>query len=186
MDYTISGFLMNICHVICLVQDWFVDIDQMEFVKMAEALKPSAPALSSYEDNSPSVEYYPGLIYVHNKASAGDFSLSSMREKQEHLKEIMEPTSQLHFSSGITTGGDVFNLSIIPEIDTDSADNSIISVTALDEASMQLRQAVNKVVPRPLSTNVKMTELGWLQHAQKTWDQVKNSSFYMEYNRLLQ
>ncbi len=50
-----------------------------------------------------------------------------------------------------------------------------------------LRRAVlsSSASRRPLTTSMRQTEKSWFQFAQKSWEGVKNSSFYMEYNRLL-
>ena len=38
---------------------------------------------------------------------------------------------------------------------------------------------------RPFTSNLKETEKTWFQHAQRSWENVKTSNFYMEYSRLL-
>ncbi len=181
------GFLMNICHVIIVVQDWFCDEDQLFQLKIAESLKPRQPAPATLEDHAQIVDYYPDLLFVQNKASSGDFSTTVLNAKRQHLREVMEQSS-LKYDTSLTDGEDVFNFCAVPNFDEEYSQTAARTVTAttphFEEAVRNLRHAVSKAKARPLSSS-KLTESGWLAFAQRSWNTVKNYSFYMEYNRLL-
>ncbi len=74
-----AGFLLNVCHVVLLVQDWPADPNVVRALLAAEMLKPSSPCVESSggsgEDDSGGVvvEHLPDLVVVHNKARLEDF-----------------------------------------------------------------------------------------------------------------
>lgn len=69
---------MNICHVVLFIQDYFVDLSLIRTLQTAEMLKPSSPAFVE-EASTGVTEYYPTLVFVHNKGDADDFTQSKLR-----------------------------------------------------------------------------------------------------------
>ena len=75
----------------------------------------------------------------------------------------------------------------IPDIEGERADelrHRIKPVHSYDSAIDILRRTVFSLKRTPL-TQTKLTEKSWVSLANRTWDNIKNSSFYMEYSRLL-
>lgn len=69
-----AAFLFSVCHIIVFVQDCFVDPNLVRFLQTAEMLKPS----STSNMDQDYVEYYPHIVFLHNKAELQDFTPRSM------------------------------------------------------------------------------------------------------------
>ena len=80
---------------------------------------------------------------------------------------------------------DGLNLFILPDFEFGGNSRGFAPGITFEGVSSKLRRQVLSAARRPLTTSPKMTERGWFQFAQKSWENVKNSSFYMEYNRML-
>lgn len=65
----LATFLLSVCHVVLLVEDWFMDTNVPRFLQTAEMLKPSIP--TPEEDY---MEYFPHVLIVHNRATLQDFT----------------------------------------------------------------------------------------------------------------
>lgn len=76
----LTAFLMSVCHVLLLVQDWFFDSNIVRFLQTAEMLKPT---ISSMEEEI--VDHFPHLLLIHNRAQMEDFSPKKFRTIQKVL-----------------------------------------------------------------------------------------------------
>lgn len=65
----LATFILSVCHVVLIVEDWFLDTNIVRFLQTAEMLKPSIPMAE--EDF---MEYFPHVMIIHNKASLQDFT----------------------------------------------------------------------------------------------------------------
>ena len=82
----IAAFLLTICHVVIVVQDWFTDSNIFKFLQVAEMLKPVTPPPA--HDTSGGVKHsssdlQPVIVFIHNKMESNMFNvraLSSMNE----------------------------------------------------------------------------------------------------------
>ncbi|ENN78069.1 hypothetical protein YQE_05463, partial [Dendroctonus ponderosae] len=123
----LTGFLMSVCHVLLVVQDWFFDSNVIRFVQTAEMLKPT---ISNPEDEY--CEHSPHLIMVHNRAQMSDFTPAKFKVMQRAYELLFQKT-KMHFQSnlGLASGrvlntfnaencGNPVNLYLIPEILPDS------------------------------------------------------------------
>lgn len=45
--------MMQVCHVVIFLVDWFVDVDLLRFIQTAEMLKPNAPISENPHDHYP-------------------------------------------------------------------------------------------------------------------------------------
>ena len=103
MSLQTAAFLLSVCHVVLLVQDWFYDpnvlrytvaeIDgtfrrsrlrerlllDFRFLQTAEMLKPPMPTTSHNEEL---IEYFPHVILLNNKARYTDFTQTSVSMMQ--------------------------------------------------------------------------------------------------------
>lgn len=177
-----AGFLLNVCHVVLYVYDWFIDLQVIKFLQTAEMLKPSSPAMTESGNPDELIEYFPNVIFVQNKASLSDFSPDRIETMEEVLSKLMDGT-QLKIKSNLGTSDSGFNLTILPDLDS-QRDGKLIRVS-LEEKVNWLRRLVFSSNRSHLTTMAKLTEKNWFVFAQKMWDAVKNSSFYLEYSRLL-
>ena len=187
-------------------------------------LRPSAPALFNSsggfgsDDNSNSqqqiTEYFPELIFVHNKCQLEDFTPKRIRKVQKFYANIFSKQSQVgqinwKYDTGVVNMakampllqnedcsglGRNVNLFFVPDLELsyagDRSKNSLSGIRAIpkisyEQLTSELRRRVLAISPRPLNTSGKLTEKAWLNHAQKCWESVKSSSFYIEYGRIL-
>jgi len=173
--------MFSVCHVVILVQDWFIDFSLLRLIQAAETLKPVQPT-SSGEDNQV-IEYFPNLVLVHNKCEVADF-------EEDSLEEIRECYSMAWAKSRLNwrcEGSDKPQLILLPDHEGERADSLSFRIRPrvdIERAGRQLRHQVLNM-PRRNLTQTKLSERGWVNLANKTWDNIKNSAFYMEYSRLL-
>ena len=102
-----------------------------------------------------------------------------------------------HLNHDICSGpGQNVNLFFVPDLELSNAGNyqmrrnkscemCAVPEISYEKLTSELRRRVLAVPPRPLNTVGKLTEKTWLNHAQKAWDNIKSSSFYVEYGRIL-
>ncbi|XP_023014695.2 nonsense-mediated mRNA decay factor SMG9 [Leptinotarsa decemlineata] len=186
----LTAFLMSVCHVLILVQDWFFDSNVVRFIQTAEMLKPTIP---NPEDEL--TDYFPHLLLVHNRAQIEDFSPSKFKTMQEVYKMLFHK-SKLNLKSGLGLGtgrlihylntencGDSINLFLIPDIDINS-DIIYTGHPPLEDIVKKLRANILGSTRNPL-THVQLTEKTWLIYCTKVWDTVKKSSFFVEYTKLM-
>jgi len=177
----ITGFIFSICHVVLLVQDWFMDLSLVRLIQAAETLKPVTPAASG-EDNQVS-EYFPHLVLVHNKVEAGDLE-DDVTDEIKEMYSLMLSKSRLNWKEEGTNNP---NIVFIPDQEGERAEILPYRIRPridYEKAGRQLRQKVFNLPRKPLSQG-RLTERAWASLANKAWDNIKNSPFYMEYNRLL-
>ncbi|KZC14600.1 Protein SMG9 [Dufourea novaeangliae] len=110
-----AAFLFSVCHVIIFVQDWFVDPNLVRFLQTAEMLKPS----STTNMDQDYVEYYPHIIFLHNKAELQDFTPNIVEKIKDFYSKVFA-TSRLQIHSGLDTSNQStdtgLNLFFIPKI----------------------------------------------------------------------
>ncbi|XP_019866153.1 nonsense-mediated mRNA decay factor SMG9 isoform X2 [Aethina tumida] len=186
----LAAFLMSVCHVLIVVQDWFFDCNVVRFLQSAEMLKPT---ISNPEDEL--TEHFPNLLLIHNKAQLEDFSPSKFKSMQKIYRELFSKT-KLHIDThmGLGTGriinylnpescGAPINLFLIPDIDpyTKLVYNGHPSI---EELFKKLKSNILGSTRNAL-THVQLTEKTWLVYCTKVWDTVKKSPFFVEYTKLM-
>jgi len=178
------GFLFSICHTVLLVQDWFVDINLIRLMGAAEMLKP----VTSSGDDQHIQEYFPHLVIVHNKAEMSDLEQDQRQEMEEFYRRVLAK-SRLQWRDGAEVTEDKPLLQVMPDHEGDYSEETStrrkISLSpSFEDAVKSLRKQVFSLKRTPLSQG-RLNEKSWLSLASRTWDNIKNSSFYMEYSRLL-
>lgn len=97
----IAAFLLTVCHVVMVVEDWFSDINIIEFIKRAEMLKPATPPPPSNQSESSSLDdpedFVPNLVFVQNKASRESFQPITVNAIQQAIHSLMI-TSKLKYT----------------------------------------------------------------------------------------
>ncbi|EFA02087.2 Protein SMG9-like Protein [Tribolium castaneum] len=109
----LTAFLMSICHVLIVVQDYFFDSNVVRFLQTAEMLKPTH---SNPEDELN--DHFPHLLMIHNKAQMDDFSPRKFKTIQEIYNLLFEKTKlQKDSNLGLAddNSGELFNVFLIPE-----------------------------------------------------------------------
>lgn len=200
-----AAFLMSVCHIILVVQDWFTDINLIRFLQTAEMLKPSTPS-SSHDSSSGSEEtndYYPRVVFVQNKCTRDHFSRETHKAMLSTFSKMLD-TSKLKLKGEVSMArgnlvsglpkhhqSDV-NLYLFPNMENkkDSQDTILTllpeyrgypSVTTLVNG---LRKQVYSM-PKDTLTHTTLSEKNWFHYAARTWEAVKKSQLMAEYNRLL-
>ena len=111
------------------------------------------------------------------------------------LVRMTKALSHLNHESCLGPGQNV-NLFFVPDLElshagnyqmrrTKSCEMCAVPEISYEKLTSELRRRVLAVPPRPLNTVGKLTEKTWLNHAQKAWENIKSSSFYVEYGRIL-
>ncbi|KAL6258206.1 hypothetical protein P5V15_010134 [Pogonomyrmex californicus] len=91
-----AAFLFSVCHVIIFIQDWFVDPNLVRFLQTAEMLKPSSTTVIDQDY----VEYYPHVVFLHNKVELQDFMPAVTDEMKDFYNKVFS-SSRLQIHSGI-------------------------------------------------------------------------------------
>ncbi|CAE1301328.1 SMG9 [Acanthosepion pharaonis] len=191
----LAAFMMTVCNVLLVVQDWFTDINFLRFLLTAEMLKPSTP--NSHDGPSvqeTSSDYYPQLVFIQNKATRDDFSVETFRAMQTTLSKVFS-NSKLKYTGSVTlANGDLLpglnprtvpsniNLYLLPYMDNQKTEGDSI-LTFLPEYrgypsfSRLLQSLRNQVFAsqRCLLTHTILSEKNWFHYAARTWDAVKKS-----------
>ncbi|XP_060064570.1 nonsense-mediated mRNA decay factor SMG9-like [Ylistrum balloti] len=200
-----AAFLMNVCHVVLVVQDWFTDTSFLRFLLTAEMLKPSSPSSNHDNPSEDSSDYFPNLVFIQNKAVWDHFSVETFNSMQQTLMKVFE-TSKLKYRGSVTvadgkmlpglnrrTVKSDINLYPLPCIDSAGKSNQEAILTLLPEYRGYpsfttlingLRQQIY-ALPREQLTHTTLSEKNWFHYAARTWDAVKKSQLMAEYNRLL-
>lgn len=90
----LAAFLMSVCHVLIVVQDWVFDSNIIRFIQTAEMLKPTH---SNPEDELS--DHFPHLLLVQNRAQMGDFAPKAFTNlqtvKKRRVKLLFDDTFPL-------------------------------------------------------------------------------------------
>ncbi|XP_064624984.1 nonsense-mediated mRNA decay factor SMG9-like [Lineus longissimus] len=199
-----AAFMYTVCNVVLVVQDWFTDPFLLKFLQTAEMLKPPTPS-SGHESNASqddTPEYYPNVVFVQNRARRSDFGGGSYNTMQQTLAKVFEK-SRLRYRGSMSMGnllpglnqktvpGDV-NVFLLPAFDNTEKWGDPIS-SLLPEYrghpgfDFLMRSFKNQLfsMPRSMLTHTTLTEKNWFHYAARTWEAVKKSQLFSEYNRLL-
>lgn len=198
----IAAFLLTVCHVVVIVQDWFVDVNLLRFLQTAEMLRPPTPLISGDSDLSEVVEYYPHIVFLQNKCHVMDFLPSHVKLMQDTYESIFAK-SKLKCKSGVgtklgdlipslgkdTLGPDPVNIFLIPwkEADTDIGKIALDGYKGHPGFSKMItafRHQLSAISRIPM-TNANLSEKNWFHYAARTWEMVKKFNHFGEYSRIL-
>lgn len=200
-------FLLTVCNVVLVVQDWFTDMSLLRFLHSAEMLKPSTPSSSGHEtsttaDDHP--DFFPHMVFVQNRCGREDFSMENFTAMQNTLATVFQASKvKMRGDVTMTTGRETFglnpafiktdlNLFVLPSMD-DRKDSEDTVLTMLPEyrGYPSFQTLINSLrgqilaMPRDLITNTTISEKNWFHYAARTWDSIRKSPLIAEYNRLL-
>ncbi|KAI4463789.1 hypothetical protein MML48_4g00019204 [Holotrichia oblita] len=205
-----AAFLLSVCHIIILVEDYFFDsniIRRVEclqifinlklnclccrFLQTAEMLKPT---ISNPEDLK-FADSFPHLLIVHNSAQMEDFTPRRFAIMQNVYRKVFK-NSKLHLDSGLGLSTSQIIQSLCPE-NCDSPINLFLipeyneKTENMYKGHPPLAALINKLRSNLLGctryslTPVQLSEKNWLVYSAKVWDHVKKSSFFVEYTKLM-
>ncbi|XP_051163003.1 nonsense-mediated mRNA decay factor SMG9 [Leptopilina boulardi] len=175
-----AAFLFSVCHVIIFVQDWIVDPNLMRFLQTAEMLKPA----STTNMDQDYVEYYPHIIFLHNKAELQDFIPSTLEMMKKFYNKVfvnsrLQTHSGLDMSSSSKEGQ--LNLFLIPSIGVETETTFHENEKQLIE---KLRMKIHGVTRNAMTPST-LTEKNWFHYVSKVIEAVKKSHLSSEYGRLM-
>lgn len=179
------GLFMSICHIVLIVQEGPIcDTELLERIRIADHLRPSLIASRSFDEPDKVCEYAPEVVFVHNKVRSSEINERGYARIRKEYASLLD-NHHLNFRyktglSGDQSTPDKVNLVLVPDLEDNS--NSDTSFTS---EVQKIKEMFHKLRIQPFLNNCKQNEKLWLQHAKKSWDQVKESSFYLEYSRLL-
>ncbi|XP_030757386.1 protein SMG9-like isoform X2 [Sitophilus oryzae] len=185
-----ASFLMAVCHILMVVQEWFFDSNVIRFIHTAERLKPTIS--NSTEDEFS--EHFPHLVMVHNRAQMSDFTPKQVRAVQKTYEMLFNSSKlQFHSDLGLATGGIMntldldncgnrVNLFIIP--DYNESDGIYSGHPPLEYLVKKLRANLFGATKKIL-TREQLTEKTWLFHCKKAWDMIKTNPDFVQYSKLM-
>ena len=207
----IASFLMSICNVMLVMQDWFTDLHFLEFLKNAEMLRPqhhpvttNSEASSSNTDSS--AEFLPTIVFVQNRAGPEIFTATAYEDMTLILERLFHTsklpihgTVNMHSTNVISAttpqqdyGCKQVNLFLLPtmefyNLDTESAIKSSFEYRGFPSLSLLLKLFRDQIyaIPRSQISTTPLTEKNWFHFAARTWEAVKKSQLIDEYVRLL-
>ncbi|KAF6212681.1 hypothetical protein GE061_013207 [Apolygus lucorum] len=184
------AFVLSVCHVVVVVQDYFHDPDLIRFIQTAEMLKP--PTAQSDDES----DYFPHCVFIHNRCTQQAFSHSNVRDIQNSYKAMFS-RSQLLIQSGLGTANGVFMPSLNPELcqgdpinlyllpERRRPDQKLLyEVKDYEEIIDLIRTQIHGVPVMPL-THTTLSEKNWFHYAVKVWEDIKKSPLFSEYGRML-
>ncbi|XP_011494881.1 PREDICTED: protein SMG9 isoform X2 [Ceratosolen solmsi marchali] len=174
------AFLFSVCHIIIFIQDWFVDPNLIRFLQAAEMLKPSSTTTMDQDY----VEYYPHILFLHNKAEIQDFMPSNIRMIKDFYNKTFA-SSRLQTHSGLDMSlypaENQLNLFLIPLISTDGES---MFYENENELIAKLRKKIHGI-SRNAMTPSNLTEKNWYHYVSKVVEAIKKSHLSSEYGRLM-
>ncbi|CAL1532773.1 unnamed protein product [Lymnaea stagnalis] len=207
-------FLLSVCNIILVADDWFIDVNLLRLIQDAEMLKPSTQPPTSSSDNAASkedgIDFYPTVVFVHNKASRDDFTPETYFSMQQVLHKMFL-LSKLKIHGGINMSNDSIaealiasppglddcpvsdvNLLLIPQMEFYKSEPEWLQTTLPDYRGYPSFNTVlthfrSQILSAPRSpmTHTTLTEKNWYHFAARIWESVKKSPLLAEYNRLL-
>ncbi|XP_059141163.1 nonsense-mediated mRNA decay factor SMG9-like [Physella acuta] len=206
-------FLLSVCNIILVADDWFIDMNLMQLIQDAEMLKPSTQPPSSGENVSSKedpIDFYPTVIFVHNKASRDDFTPETYFSMQQVFDKLFL-SSKLKIHGGINMTNDSMNEAVIQQLpgteEQAASDVNLLLIPVMEfyKSEPEWLQTTlpeyrgypsfNTILsffrsqilsaPRSPMTHATLTEKNWYHFAARMWDSVKKSPLLAEYNRLL-
>lgn len=204
----IAAFLMTVCHVVIVAQDWFTDLNFLQCLLTAEMLKPHTPAMhdgaSAHQEEVS--DFYSTVVFVMNKAGQDDFTPETYSDMQVTLDRIFH-ASKLRYKGAVTMRKDNIisgvkakesglpvdvNLFLFPAMEyyktePESIFSCLPEYRGFPSFSCLLRSFRNQIysVPRSPMSPTQLSERNWFHFAARMWEAVKKSQLLSEYNRLL-
>ena len=155
----LATFILTVCHVVIVVQDYFTDLNIYNFLNKAKMMKPPAPSVphdSSANIERNPTEIQPVLIYIHNKLEPNFFSNREICRMNTVIKSCTKFSTTFcnnHFSlskSGLYPGlskmliEDEVNHFIFPNIaDTEESDYKKVTYDESDTFFLELQPFSN-------------------------------------------
>lgn len=130
------AFILAVCHVVVVVQDYFFDPDLIRFLQTAEKFKPP----TSVHPEEETRDFFPHCVFVQNKCTQKAFSHAQVKNMQKMYKAMFS-RSQLVIDSGLNIANGVFMPSLTPEL----CEGEPINLYLLPELSPMDRQQAYQV-----------------------------------------
>uniref|UniRef100_A0A915KI62 Uncharacterized protein n=1 Tax=Romanomermis culicivorax TaxID=13658 RepID=A0A915KI62_ROMCU len=190
----IASFLMQVCHALIVLVDYFVDVDILNFVRTCEMLKSSLPLA----ENPSGADHCPHLIIVQNRGKREDFLLNSIKEKNRIIEAVFEG-STMCYSDGISMKHSSFpcykvlkdcsaNFYVLPDMKPrgykSEAHTSYKGVPDYEILIRKLRNQIVSLPRNPFGPQIS-SEKSWFHYATRIWDLTRKSFLIAELGRLL-
>lgn len=190
----IASFLMQVCHALIVLVDYFVDVDILNFIRTCEMLKPSLPLT----ENPSGADHRPHLIVVQNRGKREDFLVNSIKEKSRIIELAFEG-STMSYSDGISMKDSSFpcykvlkdcsaNFYVLPDMKPrgykSEAHTTYKGVPDYEVLVRKLRNQIVSLPRNPFYPQIS-SEKNWFHYATRMWDLTRKSFLIAELGRLL-
>ncbi|KRY60294.1 Protein SMG9 [Trichinella britovi] len=190
---SVAAFLLQVCHLVIVLFESFVDADLMKFLLSAEEMKPTNKLTEQFGK----VDRMPHIVFIQNKARGEDFEPDAYLKKSELLKEYTKNTS-LNCTCDFSMPKYVFradreqqlkiNLYILPNIKPRGYKPEVSPIDyrcpEYDDLMKDLIEQINYLRKKIISTHVFVDEKSWFQYARRIWELTKSSNLIDSYSRL--
>ncbi|XP_075233971.1 nonsense-mediated mRNA decay factor SMG9 isoform X2 [Lycorma delicatula] len=162
-----AAFLLSVCHIVIILQDWFFDPNLLRFLQSAEMLKPPTPTTSQDEEL---VEYFPHVLFIQSYAQPSDFTRDRIELMQCAYNNIFA-RSRLHIQTGLGISNanvleslsfnvDSLNLFLLPDVMQEDVPGHFKGHPGYNELINKLRHQLHGATISPLTHNT-LTEKNW-------------------------
>jgi len=189
----IASYILQVCHVVFVMVDWFIDLNIVRFLRTADMLRPTVQV----GENSVTYEHVPKVVFVINRAPNELFTSPKLKEQCETLDALLSDT-QLDYKSGLSmwkrisslhVNSDV-NLFLLPDhnfwfkhksVEKDGKEYK--GHPDYEDLIRNLREQLfsHRKSAIPTASNEKL----WYLYAARSWTAVRQSLLISEYGRML-
>eukprot|EP00124_Ichthyophonus_hoferi_P000588 Ihof_evm22s22 gene=Ihof_evmTU22s22 len=86
----LMAFLLCVCHVVVVVQDYAQDTSLLRLLSISGTLKPSIPVDTEHSVDAPPTDYIPDIVCVQNKAPQALFTRLAVTELQKTTHALLQ------------------------------------------------------------------------------------------------
>uniref|UniRef100_A0A6M2DP61 Protein SMG9 n=1 Tax=Xenopsylla cheopis TaxID=163159 RepID=A0A6M2DP61_XENCH len=202
----LATFILASCHIVLVVQDWFIDSNILRFLNTADMLRPQPNQPNNPQHTAPEEnlldQFGAQILLVHNKAQLSDFSGDAIKHYSKMYDMIFNTSSKLKIRTGL---GSIYdkkveeykskktsidkkqdvNLFMLPEVTLNYVDDhGFKGHDSLEALVKRLRQNILGASRGQIAPSV-TSEKHWGHNAHKTWETIKKSGLFLEYCRML-
>uniref|UniRef100_A0A5S6QVF0 Protein SMG9 n=1 Tax=Trichuris muris TaxID=70415 RepID=A0A5S6QVF0_TRIMR len=189
----IAAFILQVCHLVFVVVDHFIDQDFVRFILASDMLK---PAVRAY-DGLGEVNRLPHVVFVQHKARCEDFHVRAYVQKSAVLSELLRGCSLNCFGNFAMTPTFLclprepacqVNLFILPNIKPRGYNRQFYDgyhpIPEYDDLMEDLRNQAMALRRECVKLNVFVDEKSWYSYALKIWEATTQSKAILTYAQM--
>lgn len=197
----LACFILSVCNVVLLTEDWFIDPNLFRILHTAEMLMPTLSSIGTANSSSSDevfLDHHAHLVYVLNKSGFNN-KLDTFKMKTT-IDNLMKD-SKLSYKNSInelswfatqknrgnkqnTENIDSVNFVVMPKLKPKNGLDSE-SFNGLPSVETSAKWLTRELLGVTRNLNSNVTEKRWFSYANKIWDAIRKSQLINEYNRLM-